>query len=365
MKIKYSFIVPVYGCEKYLESCVESILAQKGDHVLEVLLVDDGSKDGSGRIADALAARDSRVRTFHKENGGAASARNYGIGQAIGEYVLFVDSDDTVDDQLLNHVDEAVLEKPEVPIVFGMSFDYYRNEKLYRTEKLSCKHEGYLTINEILNACGEHFHDNSLSSACNKVFSLAKIRQHGLIFEPKLSLYEDFVFTTNYLEFVNGAVFIPKCFYHYRICEEKNQYTTRISNLEDVAYMLSKMRKSMHYFDSSCSLEIRYEILQQILRETLLACCFRINTFCLKLSEFNSCLEIRHIYNEFEQETKAPPMFLSLILSKKYTYLWCKLFRIKIRRRLVCFIKCGGYYVLLLKKSFLESIKKTTTQNYS
>ena len=65
MKVKYSFVIPVYGCEQYLEACVESILSQKGDHAFEIILVDDGSRDRSGQIAVMLARKDSRIRTFH------------------------------------------------------------------------------------------------------------------------------------------------------------------------------------------------------------------------------------------------------------------------------------------------------------
>ena len=91
-----SVILPVYGVEKYLPECVESLLAQTYK-ALEIILVDDASPDGCGAICDAYAARDSRVRVIHKENGGAASARNAGLDAARGDYICFVDSDDTVD----------------------------------------------------------------------------------------------------------------------------------------------------------------------------------------------------------------------------------------------------------------------------
>lgn len=91
--ILVSVIVPVYQVEKYLARCVDSILNQTYSH-LEVILVDDGSRDASGRICDSYAAADSRVRVIHKENGGLSSARNAGIDIAQGDYLEFVDSDD-------------------------------------------------------------------------------------------------------------------------------------------------------------------------------------------------------------------------------------------------------------------------------
>ena len=91
-----SVAVPVYKVEEYLPECVDSILAQSYPN-LEIILVDDGSPDGCGRICDEYAAGDQRVRVIHKENGGLSSARNAGIREAKGEYIAFVDDDDHID----------------------------------------------------------------------------------------------------------------------------------------------------------------------------------------------------------------------------------------------------------------------------
>ena len=90
---KISVIVPVYKVEKYLPECIESVLAQTFPD-FELLLVDDGSPDNSGKICDAYAARDSRIRVFHKPNGGVSSARNLGVKNARADYIAFLDSDD-------------------------------------------------------------------------------------------------------------------------------------------------------------------------------------------------------------------------------------------------------------------------------
>lgn len=92
MNPKLSVIVPVYKAEKYLHRCVESILTQTFTD-FEILLIDDGSPDRSGEICDEYAKKDSRIKVFHKLNGGASDARNVGLDNAQGEYVCFVDSD--------------------------------------------------------------------------------------------------------------------------------------------------------------------------------------------------------------------------------------------------------------------------------
>ena len=95
-----SVIVPVYNAEKTLRRCVDSILAQTFED-FELILINDGSKDQSGDICDEYAAKDSRVKTIHKTNGGVSSARNAGLRIAQGEYIAFIDSDDYIDNDYL------------------------------------------------------------------------------------------------------------------------------------------------------------------------------------------------------------------------------------------------------------------------
>ena len=103
-----SVIIPVYNTAPYLERCVKSILAQTHPH-LEILLIDDGSTDASPRICDHLAQQDTRVKVFHKPNGGVSSARNLGLDKAQGEYIGFVDSDDEIHPQMYEVLLENLL----------------------------------------------------------------------------------------------------------------------------------------------------------------------------------------------------------------------------------------------------------------
>ena len=102
-----SVIVPVYNIEKYIERCVRSICVQTYKN-LEILLVDDGSTDGSGEICERLAKEDERIRVFHKENGGSSSARNLGIREAKGEYLGFIDSDDYIEPDMYELLAEGI-----------------------------------------------------------------------------------------------------------------------------------------------------------------------------------------------------------------------------------------------------------------
>ncbi|MBR1930214.1 MAG: glycosyltransferase family 2 protein [Lachnospiraceae bacterium] len=104
-----TIIVPVYNTVEYLERCVHSITAQTYKN-LEILLIDDGSTDGSGELCDKLAKEDERIRVFHKENGGVSSARNVGLKEAKGEYYGFVDSDDYIEPEMYERL-YAIIKK--------------------------------------------------------------------------------------------------------------------------------------------------------------------------------------------------------------------------------------------------------------
>ncbi|MFB4033578.1 glycosyltransferase family 2 protein, partial [Streptococcus pneumoniae] len=103
-----SVIVPVYNVEEYLKQCLDSILEQTFSNY-EVILVNDGSTDSSGLICQEYAEKDTRIRYFEKENGGLSDARNYGIEQAQGEYLTFVDSDDLLDASHLTILYDALV----------------------------------------------------------------------------------------------------------------------------------------------------------------------------------------------------------------------------------------------------------------
>lgn len=275
---KFSFIVPIYNCEKYLEDCVASIMAQsRGDY--EVLLIDDGSTDGSGDICDELTTQSDCIRVYHKPNSGVSGARNYGIEKATGEYLLFIDGDDTVDDSLLKTVDSNLENAQQPLVIYGMSFDYYKGKNLQRTEKLSCGHDGGFSVGAVLEDFSQFFWDNALSSACNKVFSAEVIRQNGLCFPEGMTLYEDLDFVLQYLGHMENIHCVAQPFYHYRHDLGKPHLNTRVQNLACVRQNLSRLLTTAARLTGSCSpagaREIKntmVNLYMQLLSQNLMVC---------------------------------------------------------------------------------------------
>ena len=132
MEQKVSIIVPVYNVEKYLKRCVDSLIEQSYKN-LEIILVDDGSKDNSFSICKEYESKDSRVRIFHKENEGLGLTRNYGIEKSTGEYITFVDSDDYLTlDAVETMVEKAAVTNADV-VVANM---FYKDKGNYSAPRL-------------------------------------------------------------------------------------------------------------------------------------------------------------------------------------------------------------------------------------
>ena len=127
-----SVIIPVYNVEKYLSKCIESVMAQTYTR-LEIILVDDGSKDSSGEICDRYAEKDSRVRVIHKQNGGLSDARNCGIAASSGEYIGLVDSDDYIDADMYETLYSLTAEYGADVAMCGL-YDVYEGREVSQTE---------------------------------------------------------------------------------------------------------------------------------------------------------------------------------------------------------------------------------------
>ena len=197
-----SIILPVYGVEKYLPECVDSLLAQTYEH-LEIILVDDASPDRCGAICDSYAARDSRVRVIHKQNGGAASARNAGLDVARGELVCFVDSDDTVEPEYIQVLMETLGDGD-----MAMCGFFFRSRSGSRPEIVapgSYDREGFMK---------RFLEDWSCSLLWNKIFRRACI---GNLRMAEGHRVDDEFFTYQVALNCRKVTVTDKCLYHYRM----------------------------------------------------------------------------------------------------------------------------------------------------
>lgn len=199
--MKYSVIVPVYNVEPYISKCVDSILACDC-HDFELLLIDDGSTDGSGLICDTYGLQDSRVRVFHKQNGGVSSARNLGLAHAGGEWIMFVDSDDWVSDSFFDIADTSadIIERPYFRVNEG-------RKVISRYCPSSCR------IIEERNELFDFFVNERINALWNKVIRRSLIGDTR--FNESVSIGEDFLLYLEILKRVKRYEFSEKGEYFY------------------------------------------------------------------------------------------------------------------------------------------------------
>lgn len=132
--MKFSIIVPVYNVEKYLDECMSSLITQNYDSY-EIILVDDGSTDASGKICDIWKGKSSKIKVIHKQNGGLSSARNTGLENALGEYIIFVDSDDYIEKDSLSKINACI--KSDTDIVITRLIHVYPDSKEIRNSSIT------------------------------------------------------------------------------------------------------------------------------------------------------------------------------------------------------------------------------------
>ena len=208
-----SVIVPIYNVEKYLDKCIKSIVNQTYTD-LEIILVDDGSTDGSGRICDTYAKEDARICVLHQKNAGRSGARNAGLDKASGEYVMFVDGDDWIDDCCLEEVYKVFEDEIEM-VVFrerciyadrvedgglGKTMRFVKSEPLEFYVK---GHEGFQKVN----------------SVCGKLYRRSLLQ--NIRFEEG-RYYEDIMFTTRVYATCQDCIYLDTAYYNYNIATDSS-----------------------------------------------------------------------------------------------------------------------------------------------
>jgi len=241
-----TIIVPVYNVEKYITKCLDSLINQTYKNI-EIILVDDGSKDNSGTICNEYANLDSRVKVIHKENGGVSSARNLGLDNASGKWITFVDGDDFID---VTMVEKMVEKRFDVDIVFTRMVKDYSdgtNALYYETYLEKFCHTPYdlqYIIHDKIHyeKDGKFVTDCLMGSVWRSLLNLDIINANNLRFELGVKELEDRLFIMKYLSLCKKASLVDEYLYHYVInvdsVTHKNKYRPDLFN--ERKYLLEK-----------------------------------------------------------------------------------------------------------------------------
>lgn len=219
---KVSVITPVYKVEKYLEKCIDSILNQTFSD-FEIFIVDDGSPDSCGKIADEYAKKDSRVRVIHKENGGAPSARNAGMKQASGEFFYFPDSDDWLEKNYLQEMYDLAVKTNAQLVVTGYTMEYYENNSS-QSYKVSEPEQNYYNQQLVRNNLHNYFDNMMMAVPWNKLYRADYVRKNALKF-PNLK-WDDLHFNMEVIMDVERVAISPSAGYHFFRSRAGSETTT-------------------------------------------------------------------------------------------------------------------------------------------
>lgn len=212
-----SIVMPVYNVEKYICASIESVLAQTYTD-FELIIVDDGSPDYSPQICDEYASKNNRIKVIHKLNGGLSSARNVGIDQAEGKYILFIDSDDTIEPNLLEKtVPIAEKENADV-VIFGIKTIVTREGKQVSKKEGSHKKQVFSTHSEIEKNFVNLAKQSMWNHPVDKLYRKAIITGNNVRADSYYDrVCEDTVFLLDLFPYIEKICIVEGCFYNYFI----------------------------------------------------------------------------------------------------------------------------------------------------
>ena len=239
-KIKLSFVVPIYNMEKYLETCIRSILSQNVEYS-EIILVDDGSTDTSASLCDKYVKQYENIKRIHKANGGISSARNEGLLAAQGEYVCFVDSDDFFKKEFAN-VFLEICEKEDLDIIRGWYGIYEEDTKTYQKHLFPEISYSNKTLS------GYDFLKRSVLEHANEVVPWLGFFKRDYLVKNKLFFPEGIAYEEDQLFFLEALICDKECrayqsdieFYAYRKREGSATKTPQFKQIEDILFVVEK-----------------------------------------------------------------------------------------------------------------------------
>lgn len=237
-RYEYSFIVPVYNAEKYIDENIKSILRQ--GECCELILVDDGSSDASGKICDRYAEKYDRVKVYHKPNGGPASARNLGLEKAKGKHCIFVDSDDYISDNLIMRLDNGYADRRADVIFYNIVKVFPDGEQRQMSEGLKRSEIHNRPKKDVLNAISRC--SKFPASSGGKIIKTEFLRKNNIRFIEGI-IGEDIDWTMQLVLNMKSADVYENENYYYRIAQGSRRSYGKEKSLDDQLFIIEKWLK--------------------------------------------------------------------------------------------------------------------------
>ena len=334
--IRFSILVPVYNVEKYVGACIDSVLGQTyGD--FELILVDDGSKDQSGKICDSYAISDPRLCVYHKPNGGLLHTRRYAIERATGDYYIFLDSDDSLKPNALEVIRDAICRTQSDCVIYG--YDRVFEGKIFssvadaRERVITDKAELYREV----FSCSEY------NCMCRKAVksTLFDGREYSAFFSVKMA--EDLMQSIEIYENCQRVVFLPNVLYNYTlnpnsITQTNDPFKNSTSHYFLVRSKVLEFLQKENVFSAQDYRIYRTYCIDIFLNEILTECSGKISAKALRvrLKEFRKEPYYFTFLNSSDYEKSGKRWLLFTAFRYKWDVIFCRvipgIYKIKQKR---------------------------------
>ncbi len=253
-----SVIVPVYNQEHYIEACLNSIMQQSYSN-LQIIVIDDGSTDSTGIILDELSKRDKRIEVYHTKNGGVSAARNYALNEVEGEYIQFVDADDTISKNMTKSLIYAIEQKNTDMAVCNYVKKFSKGYIHNNIMEKPCRYTSTEYLINTLKDPGHHYY----GVVWNKLYKSDIIKNNNLSFDSKVTLGEDFIFNINYWRNSKNVTVLCRYLYIYNKTRNVTLSNVRYKGISDCINELENRKKIFEVYLRSLSEETDFEYIEQ------------------------------------------------------------------------------------------------------
>ena len=328
-----SIIVPVYNSELYLKNCIESLINQTIKDI-EIILIDDGSTDDSCNICKMYSEYDSRIKLISKKNEGVSICRNIGISNALGQYIMFCDSDDRVDKKWCEELLNSISNGYDISVC---GFKWIDNDKIVNKVFCNNKETVYISKQDIFKLREKDI----FNVLWNKIFKANIIKDNNILFDTNLSLGEDVIFILDYLKNMNKNIgIVNETLYYYSFKRENNLAGKYRKDLFEIYRKIFR-----ELYNTSCKLNIDLDIYKYEYYNSYFSALLRCldNTFSKynnekffeKVSRNNKILQC----NDFKQcaqninKLDYDKRYINCLLTGNYIYVYIfrKLFNLKLK----------------------------------
>lgn len=312
---KISVIVPIYNAAKFLDKCLKSILSQTYQN-LEIILINDGSTDNSLEICETYKKTDERIKLFSKENSGVSSSRNIGIENATGKYVIFIDADDYIEQNMFELLSKDLFDFNVDMSICGYKKVDINGNILFESEDLNEKYFDDEVFKHYLFD-GRYYRE----ILCNKLFKLDIIKNNNIRFREDIHINENIVFILDFAHFARKFVYDNQLLYNYVFHE--NSALNEKFNLKKVSVLASYVRILEYKLEPTILNKIKYKYLFEGYAFVYRLAKIKINNKELKenLKQF----EARY-YNDIKAEASiSSKMKWHLWLISNFNWLYCTL----------------------------------------